>query len=84
MDKKIYTLDNGILHLSISEDAQWMKVEGRNGSWESRDLVSFVYGNAIRLDAVRCGRVVMEQNENEITFSIDRLVWMARFPGHGY
>ena len=84
MEKKICTLDNGILRLSISEDAQWMKVEGPNGTWESRDLVSFVYGNAIRLDAVRCGRVVMEQNEHEITFSIDRLVWMARFPGHGY
>ena len=43
MEKKIYELDNGILHLSIAEDARWMKVEAPFFSWESRDLVTFIY-----------------------------------------
>jgi hypothetical protein len=84
MNKEIFELDNGKLHLTISADAQWMKVEGPCGSWESRDLVTFIYGASIRLDAVRCGKVLMEKKENEIRFSVSQLVWMARFPGHGY
>jgi hypothetical protein len=85
MDKKIYCLDNGILRLSIAEDAQWMKIEDASGTlWESRDLVTFLYGSCIRLDAVRCGEVEMMQKDDEIAFSVSRLVWMARFPGHGY
>ena len=85
MTTEIFELDNGKLHLTIAADAQWMKIDSSCGSWESHDLVTFLYGGGcIALDAVRCGKVSMEKNAGEICFSISDLVWMARFPGHGY
>ena len=84
MNTETFQLSNGILDLVISSDGSYLQIKGPAGSWECRELVTFVYGAAVRLDAVRCGRVTMEQNENEIRFRISDLVWMARFPGHGY
>lgn len=84
MENKIFELDNGKLHLAVTADACEMKITYPGGVWENRNLVSFVYGNSIRLDAVRCGVVTMEKKDDEIRFVIDKLVWMARFPGHGY
>ncbi|MBQ7392794.1 MAG: hypothetical protein IJV89_00385, partial [Lentisphaeria bacterium] len=42
------------------------------------------YGGDICLDVVRCGKVAMEKTGDEIFFQISDIVWMARFPGHGY
>jgi hypothetical protein len=84
MDKKFFELDNGTVNFRIAADASSASLTAPGGSWQSTDLVTMVYGNAIRLDAVRCGKVTMTEQEGEIRFQITDLVWMARFPGHGY
>lgn len=84
MENKFFELDNGKLHLKIASDATSLTLKSPCGVWESTDLVWFFYGNAITLDAVRCGTVTMTKENDEIRFRIDDLVWMARFPGHGY
>ena len=84
MCEKIFELDNGSVKFRIASDASWAEAVTPHGSWKSTDLVTMIYGNAIRLDVVRCGKVSMEQKDNVIRFQITDLVWMARFPGHGY
>ncbi len=84
MCEKFFELDNGTVRFRIASDASRAEAFSPYGNWESTDLVTMIYGNAIRLDAVRCGKVTMEQKGTEICFQITDLVWMARFPGHGY
>ena len=59
MNSETFQISNGILELLINSDGSCLKIKGPAGVWECRDLVTFVYGGDIRLDAVRCGRVFM-------------------------
>ena len=84
MKEPFFELNNGVLTFRIAADATIAELQSPWGTWESHDLVSMVYGKAIRLDAVRCGKVFMEKSGDGIHIRISDLVWMARFPGHGY
>ena len=84
MCQEFFEISNGTHNFRISRDATFARLESPDGSWESTDLVRMIYGGAVGLDAVRCGKVQMSCENNVITFSVTDLVWMARFPGHGY
>ena len=84
MDKLPLEISNGILTFQITDDAQYAKLTTPDGNWESGNLIEVVYGQAVGIDAVRCGKVCVEQKDQVIDIQITDLVWMARFPGHGY
>lgn len=84
MGQTVFELRNDKLLLTITSDAATITVKHPGGTWECTDPISFLYGQAVILNLVRCGKVDMEKVGEEIRFSISQIQWLARFPGHYY
>ena len=84
MGKNFFELSNGILHLTIASDASEITVKSPSGSWHSNHLVHFTYARAVSFNPISESQIEMQRGDNEISFTVSRMVWNARFPGHGY
>ena len=84
MQKDFFELDNGVLHLSIAADATEISVKSSFLTWHSPVPVMFTYGRAVSFNPVIGGKVSMSKDGDKIHFTINNLIWEARFPGHGY
>ena len=79
-----WEIDNGILNVRLSGDGSTLRIQGKNGSWESENFIRAVYGNLVRLDLLKYGRAEITKQDGALRIHIGDVVWYARFPGHGY
>ncbi len=80
----MFELDNGLIHVSMTDDGGRLCVRGPGGCYEAEDYLFARYGGFMPLDLPRFGRPVITVSGQELRLEIRDLVWYARWPGHGY
>lgn len=82
---KLLKLDDGTICVQIPEDGSRLTIQAPGFVYDEACYVSLNYGNCINLElsGATAGTNV-QLDGNEICIRMEKLLWYARFPEHGY
>ena len=82
---RLLKLDNGKVCVQIPEDGSRLTVRGPGFAYDAAGYVSLNYGGCINLElSAESAALDVRQEGNEIRIRMEKLLWYARFPEHGY